>query len=68
MLLVQGASNNSEQVMLNALAHSANINVPDSSDEMRTALHKAVNLVSIRICVLLLYFFLIPVIKQLKWK
>ncbi|XP_071511038.1 arf-GAP with coiled-coil, ANK repeat and PH domain-containing protein 2-like [Diadema antillarum] len=43
-LLYLGASNNSEQVMMNALAHGANLNRPDESDLMRTALHKAVSL------------------------
>ncbi|XP_030842353.1 arf-GAP with coiled-coil, ANK repeat and PH domain-containing protein 2 isoform X2 [Strongylocentrotus purpuratus] len=43
-LLYLGACNNSEQVMMNAIAHSADINQPDPNDEMRTALHKAVSL------------------------
>eukprot|EP00057_Strongylocentrotus_purpuratus_P018579 XP_011673053.1 PREDICTED: arf-GAP with coiled-coil, ANK repeat and PH domain-containing protein 2-like [Strongylocentrotus purpuratus] len=30
--------------MMNAIAHSADINQPDPNDEMRTALHKAVSL------------------------
>ncbi|XP_041479472.1 arf-GAP with coiled-coil, ANK repeat and PH domain-containing protein 2-like isoform X2 [Lytechinus variegatus] len=46
-LLYLGACNNSEQVMMNAIAHLADINKPDHNDDMRTALHKAVSLGSL---------------------